>query len=239
MAGEIVDPIVRGFPTESDNDLMICRKHGVAYQADMTYRAAPGVNANGENYFDHYAPMEGNEVARNIHLGRVEMVNWRVGKSANVLDTGIGCGEFIKARPNTFGQDVNPKGVQWLRDNGKLREDMEAFRAFTFWDVLEHVENPDHYFRRMPDCSHLFATIPVFDDLSEIRKSKHYKPGEHLYYWTKAGFIQWMERYRFHLLERSDFEVKAGRESVRSFAFQKMPASEDGKWSNGKWSHGL
>lgn len=230
-----MDEIVRRF-AQCDGDLVLCSEHGVAYQFDMGKRIEAGVNAEGENYFDHYAPMEGNEIARKIHAGRVDMVNRRVGPNALVLDTGIGCGEFIKSRPNTFGQDVNPRGVEWLKKNGKLREDMESFKAFTFWDVLEHVENPNDYFKRMPDGSHVFATIPVFDDLSNVRQSKHYKPGEHLYYWTKAGFIQWMERYRFHLLERSDFEVQAGRESVRSFAFMKMSASEDGKWSNGKWS---
>lgn len=230
-----MDSLIRAFAAEPDDDLMLCRSEGVAYQADMSFRAEPGVNAEGENYFDHYAPMGDSEIARSLYAGRVAFVNKRVG-DAPVLDTGIGCGDFIKARPNTFGQDVNPKGIQWLKDNGKLREDMESFSAFTFWDVLEHVENPNAYFNRIPDGSHVFATVPVFDDLSQIHLSKHYKPGEHLYYWTKAGFIQWMERYRFHLLERSDFEVQAGRDSVRSFAFQKMPKSEDGKWSNGKWS---
>lgn len=231
-----MDALIAQFPAVADDDLMLCPENGVAYQRDMSHRAPPGVNADGENYFDHYAPMAGNEIASKIYAGRVEMVNDRVGPDVPVLDIGIGCGEFIKARPNTFGQDINPKGIQWLKDRRKLREDMESFKAFTFWDVLEHVENPDDYFKRMPDGSHVFATIPVFVDLSEIRQSKHYKPGEHLYYWTKAGFIQWMERYRFHLLERSDFEVQAGRESVRSFAFVKMSPADDGKWSNGKWS---
>lgn len=218
-----MDEIIRRF-AEQDGDLVLCQEHGVAYQADMNHRAAPGVNAEGENYFDHYAPMGGSEIARKLYAGRVEFVNKRVG-TAPVLDTGIGCGDFIKSRPNTFGQDVNPKGIQWLKDNGKYRDDMESFKAFTFWDVLEHVENPSDYFKRIPDGSHVFVSLPVFMDLSDIRQSRHYKPGEHLYYWTGDGFIQWMERHRFHLLERSDFETQAGRDSVRSFAFEKMPGT--------------
>lgn len=231
-----MDSIVAGFEAEADTDLMLCRRNGVAYQRDMSQRMAPGVNAEGQNYFDHYAPMEGSEIARKLYAWRVDMVNRRVGPETQVLDTGIGSGDFIKSRPNTFGQDVNEKAILWLSANGKLRDDMESFKAFTFWDVLEHVENPNDYFRRMPAGSHVFASLPVFEDLTQIRASRHYKPGEHLYYWTKAGFIQWMEHYRFHLLERSDAETKAGRDSVRSFAFVKMPASEDGKWDNGKWS---
>jgi hypothetical protein len=184
-----MDALISQFPADIDGDLMLCHAHGVAYQRDMSHRAEPGVNAEGENYFDHYAPMEGSGIASKLYAWRVEMVNKRVGPDAVVLDTGIGCGEFIKSRPNTFGQDVNPKGIQWLKENRKLREDMESFHAFTFWDVLEHVENPSDYFGRMPDGSHVFTSLPVFDDLSDIRSSRHYKPGEHLYYWTKAGFI--------------------------------------------------
>lgn len=229
-----MDGFIRSYPAEADDDLMLCHEHGVAYQADMSKRAAPGVNAEGENYFDHYAPLSGSEISGKIYKGRVEFVNKRVGADARVLDTGIGCGEFIRIRPNTFGQDVNPKGIRWLMDNQKYSDHMESFQAFTFWDVLEHVERPARYFDRMPDGAHVFVTVPVFENLSDIRKSKHYKPGEHLYYWTKAGFIQWMELYRFHLLERSDFETQAGRESVRSFAFEKMP--KGAKWSNGKWA---
>ena len=54
-----------------------------------------------------------------------------------------------------------------------------------------------------------------------IRDSKHYRPGEHLYYFTELGFAQWMARHGFELLEVSNFETKAGRDSILSFAFRR------------------
>ncbi len=125
-------------------------------------------------------------------------------------------------RPNTFGRDVNPVAVEWLKANDLWVRNLSDFRAFTFWDVLEHVEQPEDYFRQMPVGSSLFACVPVFADLQRIRESKHYRPGEHLYYWTQEGFAKWMSWHDFALLDMQDYETRAGRENVRSFAFRKM-----------------
>lgn len=213
-----MDDLVKRFEAVYDKDLMLCRKRGVAYQRDMSKRMKDGVNAAGENYFDHYAATEGQEIARRLYDGRVGLVNKYVGDTP-VLDVGIGCGEFINSRANTFGYDVNPKAIEWLEKQDKRRTNFEEFKAFTFWDVLEHVETPNSYFKHMPEGSYLFTSLPIFADVKEVRKSRHYKPGEHLYYWTAEGFIDWMEKYRFRLLERSGFETEAGRDSIGSFAF--------------------
>lgn len=221
-----MDKLVKRWAAEKDGDLMISR--GVAYQRDMSLRADPGVNAEGNNYFDHYAKMDGGEIGKKIHAGRVAMVNNYAGSACPVLDVGIGSGEFIRSRPNTFGIDVNPKAQQWLKSKGLAAAGFDGFKAFTFWDVLEHVENPDSYFKQMEQGSFLFTSLPIFDDLSKVRESKHYKPGEHLYYWTEQGFADWMAEYRFRCLERSTFESDAGRESIGSFAFVRdLPGYHD------------
>lgn len=193
---------------------MICRDHGVAYQRDMSR-----LIDYGDAYFENYVAMEGQEIARKLNAGRVRLVDTHAGPERKVLDVGIGSGEFIKSRPNTFGRDVNPKAITWLKRHGKLADDIRDFNAFTFWDVLEHVEEPNRYFRRMAEHSYLFASLPIFKDLDDVRASRHYKPNEHLYYWTEQGFIDWMKLYRFRLLERSDLETQAGRDSILSFAF--------------------
>lgn len=209
-----MDRLVRRFEAETDDDLMLCRKSGVAYQRDMT---AP--IEYDDDYFDHYTQLEGKEIARKINAGRIGLVDKHVGSDAVVVDIGIGSGEFIKSRPNTFGYDVNAKAMHWLKENKKLAGPISEFSAFTFWDVLEHVRDPNSYFKRIPEGAHLFTCLPIFDDLSRIRESRHYKPNEHLYYWTERGFVDWMALYRFRLLERQAFEIDAGRDSILSFAF--------------------
>lgn len=218
-----MDALIKRFDAVEDGDLMLCLERGVAYQRDMTspiaYDAA---------YFDHYVSLEGTEIARRINSGRVAIVDKYVGKGSLVLDNGIGSGEFIRSRLNTHGRDVNQTAVRWLHKNDKVGGDLSEYSAFTFWDVLEHIDAPNVLFRRMRDGSHLFTCIPVMDDLKRIRESKHYKPNEHFYYWTEQGFVDWMALYRFRLLERQNFETEAGRVSIGTFAFKKdLPSYHD------------
>lgn len=197
-----------------DGDLMLCMDSGVAYQREMT-----NLVPYDADYFDKCAGYEGKEIARAINASRRALVARHFG-TGPVLDVGVGSGEFIKSRPDTFGYDVNPAAIEWLRAAGKWQEYFGLFRAFTFWDVLEHVPVPADYFQRMPRWAYLFTSLPVFADLESIRQSKHYRPNEHLYYFTERGFIDWMAGHGFEHLETTDQETAAGRESILSFAFR-------------------
>lgn len=212
-----MDAHIACFEAVPNGDLMICARAGCAYQADMT-TSVP----YDEAYFDKLKSYEGSEIAVKLNSGRVAFVNAWAGQETFVLDIGIGCGEFIKSRPNTFGTDINPKAIEWLKRKGKWAESLWAFQAFTFWDVLEHVREPNQYFRQINIGSHVFVSMPIFDDLSRIRESKHYRPNEHYFYFTESGFIDWMAMYGFKLLETSDFESVAGREDILSFAFHRV-----------------
>lgn len=214
-----MDRFIKGFAAVADRDLMLCHEQGVAYQLDMS-KTVPYDAA----YFDKYVGYEGQEIAHRINAARVALVNKYVGPTVNVLDVGIGSGEFIKSRPFTFGFDVNPKAQEWLRRRFLWCEgfEFELFSGVTFWDVIEHIPEPAQYFERLADGAYLFTSIPVFSDLSQIRTSKHYRPDEHYYYWTKQGFVIWLGMHGFRLLESNDDETKAGRESIMSFAFRKL-----------------
>ena len=212
-----MDRVIAKWHSAADGDLVICPDWGVAYQRDMSQP----VHYNGE-YFDKYVHYEDTPLANAINAGRVALVNKHVGPEAGVLDVGIGSGEFIKKRPNTFGYDINPKAVEWLKANMRYSDSFAAFDGFTFWDVLEHVENPaEDYLDRIHDGACLFTSIPVFADLTKIRQSKHYRPNEHFYYFTRSGFIHWMAKHGFRCLETDDFETRAGREAIMSFAFKR------------------
>lgn len=217
-----MDRFVRAYRAVDDGDLTLCPDEGVAYQSDMSLQVP-----YDDAYFQKCAAKEGGDVAFRLNLGRCAFVNRWVGPHEGVLDVGIGTGEFIRRRhPNTYGTDVNPRAIDWLVQHKKLAP-FFLFRAFTFWDVLEHVATPEVYFRQMRQGSYVFASIPTFLDLGNIRASKHYRPGEHLYYWTDQGFVDWMGRYGFTFLEQSDFETRAGRTAIRSFAFRRdYPAAE-------------
>lgn len=207
-----MDQIIAALPYAVDGDLSLTLR-GVAYQSDMSYQVPYDTE-----YWDKCAGYEGKDIANKINAGRVALVNKYC--TGEVLDIGVGCGEFIRSREGTYGYDINPRAVQWLKEVGKYREPGE-FAGYTFWDVIEHVENPDEYFRHVRPRAWVFVSIPVFRSVAVVRASKHYRPGEHLYYFTGKGFVWWMARHGLDLVERATFEMDAGREDIYSFAFQR------------------
>lgn len=203
-------------PAEQDGDLMLCREYGVAYQADREYQ----VNYD-EEYYNKCNSYTGSEIAKKINAGRVALVQRYYGPG-RMVDIGIGSGEFIKSRENTFGFDVNPVAMEWLKRNDLWAERLQDFVAFSFWDVIEHIETPEDVLKNVPLHGFAFFSLPIFYGLGGIRLSKHYRPGEHLQYFTEDGFREWMGMHGFLHLETQTFEMDAGRESIYSFAFKRI-----------------
>lgn len=217
-----MDRIIERFPYEHDADLALCRSHGVAYQRDMTRRVRYGDEYLAK--FDVYDAA----IEAAVNAGRCAMLARHLEPCAAVLDIGAGSGAFVgSARGAGFaavGFDVIPGAMKRLRAEGLDAPcDPVGFDAVTMWDTIEHLEDPGSVLAAIRPGTHLFVSTPVFEDLRAIRESKHYRPGEHLYYWTAQGFVAWAERYRFHLLEASDHETAAGRESIGAFAFLRHP----------------
>lgn len=209
-----MDQYIAGFAGARDRDLVLCHANGVAYQADMSRPIDYGAA-----YFGMYAGYAGTEIERRLNIARASLVNGYASDACEVLDIGVGSGAFIRYRAHTYGFDVNPVARDWLQDAGRWRPRLEDFRAFSMWDVLEHVPRPADYFNRMAPRSLLFLSMPIFDGLDEVRASKHYKPDEHFYYFTEQGLIDWLTLHGFRHLETNDDETRAGREAIKSFAF--------------------
>lgn len=191
---------------------MLCREHGVAYQADREHLVAYDAE-----YYDRCSSYEGQEIANRINAGRIALVEKHYG-SELVVDIGVGSGEFIKRRGNTFGHDVNPVAIEWLKRNGLWADRLDEFCAFTMWDVVEHLETPEEILRHVPVYGWVFFSLPIFPHLGCIRQSRHYRPGEHLTYWTAEGFITWIRQHGFLCRDHQTFEIEAGRDSIHSFA---------------------
>jgi len=216
-----MDRVIAGFRAQCDGDLMLCPDHGVAYQRDMN--AAP--IAYDDAYHDHYKALEDSPVAAALNAGRCAMLARHAALESSVLDIGAGCGTFVRtARGWGFdakGFDVIPKTVAALKEIGAFADDPSAFDAVTFWDSIEHIRKPESVLSKVRMGTIVLAAVPVFGALHAIRESKHYKPGEHLYYFTMPGFVGWMALHGFRLLETSSHETDAGRESIGAFAFRR------------------
>ena len=171
------------------------------------------------DYFNKYKGYAETELGKKITQARVAFVDkYFVG---NLLDVGIGCGQFVLSRSNTFGYDVNPVAVQWLQDQGLYYGLYwnEQFEAVTFWDSLEHIERPEDAIKQAK--KYVFVSIPIFTGLDDILNSRHYRKDEHYWYFTHSGLVDWFSSNGFDLKEREDFESKLGRDSVLTYAFKR------------------
>lgn len=219
----LMDRIIYNYACIPDDDLVICPIEGVAYQKDMTITAK--YDSEYFKKFDHYA--EKPERLDAINTARCEFVNKHIG-DFDLIDVGCGSGSFLLQRnmqtwkPSTYGFDVNSDPLVDLKELGLFIDDISSFKNRSFWDVIEHLEEPARYFLDMPIGGYVFVSIPIFKALWKVRESRHYRPGEHLYYFTERGFIGWMLSNGFELKERSDFETRLGRNEILTYAFVKI-----------------
>ncbi len=209
-----MDRIVQSFTAVEDADLMLCVDNGVAYQKDMSAGRVP----YDANYLAKCTAYEGNSVAKAVNAGRCALLMRHLPAGATVLDVGAGSGAFVRAAASwgfdCKGFDIIPAAADRLRAIGGYADDLSAFDAVTMWDSIEHMEDPAQCLSAVHKGALLFVSVPVFADLRAIRASKHYRPGEHLYYWGAAGFVDWMASCGYRLLEQSAHETDAGRESI-------------------------
>lgn len=192
-------------------------------QADEPYHCDPSASA----YFAKYQEYARTPLGEALTRERVAWVE-RFAPGCDLVDVGIGCGQFVAARQGTCGYDVNPHGVKWLRERG-LWVDLAmagiAADALSFWDVLEHVEDPNEMLSRARRW--VFVSAPEYRGAGHVLSSRHYRRDEHRWYWTAVGLTRWMESLGFIVRGRDDFERRLGREDIWSWAFERNhPAPE-------------
>ena len=174
-------------------------------------------------YFQNYVARDNTKTGADLTRGRrmfVESVvpTWA---QADMVDVGIGGGRFVR-EANCLGTDINHDAIDWLKNEGRYF-DLERghISIATFWDSLEHIHDARRLLFNVTD--YVFVSTPIYKDMADVLRSKHYKPGEHVYYWTRKGMERYMLWHGFEIVARSDFEQHAGRESIESFAFKRKP----------------
>lgn len=223
------DPWVRYAASLSDGNpfdedvrmLEVCSEIEIAYQSNLRTTID-----YGRDYVREFLRREGTPINARLNRFRAELVEKYCPNA--VLDFGAGSGTFIKTcRRKCYGCDVNERTERWLRQRGiwhdfwrdGLPADADGVCA---WDVLEHLPRPTEFLWKVPAHKYLFVTIPVIRDWKNIRASKHYKPGEHLVYFTDRGFQEYVRTIGFNVLEVRDDEVAIGREDVKTYVLQRV-----------------
>lgn len=209
---------IKSYKSVCFGELNWCINEGIMYQRDVT-----SIIPYDAKYFEHYVNLENSNIAKKLNIGRTAITQKYC---KNLLDVGVGSGEFIKSsKIRVWGYDINPVGVEWLKDRELYVDPYVNFPdvdGLTFWDTLEHIPDPDALLSKFKKDMFAFISIPIFSNLSNVRKSKHYKPGEHLVYFTLNGIIRFMNDLNFEVMEIDDFETQSGRENILTFVFRKL-----------------
>jgi len=212
------DSIILIKPSFEFGSLNILNDLTIAYQRDMSVSVH-----YDQDYFNKYINYEDTEISKKLNDFRTSITS----KYCNsVLDIGIGSGEFIKKYKNkAFGYDINPYAVKTLKQKDiyvdPYLDNLDGIDGFTMWDVLEHIKNPDILLNKIPKTKIVIVSIPIFDNILEVKQSKHYRPNEHYYYYTINGLIKFFDQMKYTIIEVSDQESVCGRESITSFVFRK------------------
>ena len=174
-----------------------------------------------QEYWDRYVSYRTHAISSLLTQARVELVARHWG-GATLVDIGIGSGQFTECRGGTtYGYDVNPIAIRWLLDRGNWWD--RYFRpaeAISCWDSLEHMERPELLVSRVGRL--IFISLPIFSGFDHALRSKHLKPKEHFWYFTREGLVRWMGRLGFRLLEENSVETDLGREDIGTFAFERV-----------------
>jgi hypothetical protein len=197
-------------------------KPGLWWNEELGYgwHSQPPMEYSGE-YFANYQKLDDTPMGAALTRARVELVGKYVAPNTT-LDIGIGGGRYVCASGGQ-GYDVSSEARKWLMDAGRWTDPYGCRRmisAVTCWDSLEHIPEPEKLLEKVREW--LFVSMPIYDDLDSVYQSKHFKPGEHLHYWTLSGFVTWCEAQGFELQELNHAESELGREGITSFAFKRV-----------------
>lgn len=199
-------------PTGCENKLIWWPELG------MGYHPQEPMNYDGD-YWAKYLEYDKTQMGLDLTKARCDMVNRHAGRRG-IVDIGIGGGLFVRTL-DCYGYDVNKEANEWLFKSGKFRNPYaRKVRGITCWDSLEHIPDPTALLNNVEEW--VFASIPVFLNGEQVTQSKHYRPGEHIWYWTHEGFVQYMFRMGFNMLEHNRDETELGREDIGSYTFKRF-----------------
>ncbi len=171
------------------------------------------------SYFNKYQLYEETELGINLTKERVKLVKKTNGL---ILDVGIGSGHFIKEcikeGLKINGIDVNPLGIRFLENNNINYNPDYNYDVLTFWDSFEHIKNPCNLMNHKPKT--ILMSLPIFMNRQHITESKHYKPGEHYWYFTEFGLLKLLQFYGYKCNDINDIESILGREDILTFEFE-------------------
>jgi hypothetical protein len=142
-----------------------------------------------------------------------------------VLDYGCGCNYLTAYAPAGITVDSYDIGVYTLEVCPPTGIRHDHYDLTCLFDVLEHVDwqnAPDRLMLAALAASEYVAvTVPVPPPGTDLPTWKHYKPGEHLTYFSEASLLCFMAARGFLPLRWGQPECPP-RQDIHSFLFRRV-----------------
>jgi hypothetical protein len=181
--------------------------------------AKPVEDLYGPGYWSEYRKRDHTNMGALLTAGRIGFCK-RFGANVFNVDIGIGGGRFVLEEA-CMGYDVNPSAIVWLKARGLWYDVTQlSCDSMTFFDSLEHSADWRGILLRCRNRA--IVSTPIYSDAVHCRRSKHFKPGEHIWYFTESGLIWYMKLHGFALEGFDHFETRLGREEIGTYCFKRV-----------------
>ena len=111
--------------------------------------------------------------------------------------------------PNVFSYDPYFK-----KDFDFLNVELDMV---TFWDSFEHMTRLEIV--PLLNSRQLIFSLPILSEGADPFSWKHFRPGEHIWYFSDNAIVKLLKRWNYDLKFRGSFEIEMGREDIRSYCF--------------------
>lgn len=159
------------------------------------------------DYHQKFLERANTEIGRKIYGVRWSLVERHAHGNLALLDYGCASGAFHIASRNgyaTYGYDINPHCGFSEIPNRKID-------ILTMWDSFEHVPDPVGLIKSF-DPEWIFLSTPNLESVcGDIRKWKHYRPYEHIYYFDRYSLSVILDSIGYEIIEEN-FEEGALRD---------------------------
>lgn len=159
------------------------------------------------NYTVKYRQQQSTNIEMSyLRLGWVSAhLGYNYMKKANAVDIGCGSGMFVKCCQGKFMRMV---GYDVVGDSISREELYETeWDVVVLSDVLEHFEDINDLFKMKWTYAMIsYPETPRVKTFDELKKWRHFKPNEHLHYFTWESMERWLDHNNRGVRAYSMFE---------------------------------